>query len=101
MYASLHDKVCNSLHKLNKAIAELLAEQNKLTYQKKIGGWIQKFETLEKEKLQALPKETFELRKYQQAKFHSNCHVVLSQDNMGTPSPLLCPHLVCSKKIDL
>jgi hypothetical protein len=38
VYASLHDKVCNSLHKLNKAIAELLAEQNKFTYQKKIGG---------------------------------------------------------------
>jgi hypothetical protein len=38
LYAPLHDKVYHSLHKLNKAIAELLAEQNKLTYQKKIGG---------------------------------------------------------------
>jgi transposase len=80
VYAPLHDKVFHSLHELNKAIAELVAEHNKLPYQKKIGSRIQQFDTLEKERLKSLPKEAFELRKYQQAKVHPNCHVVLSQD---------------------
>lgn len=97
VYAPLHDKVFHSLHELNKAIAELVAEHNKLPYQKKIGSRIQQFDTLEKEKLHALPKETFELRKYQQAKVHPNCHVVLSQDKHHYS----VPYEYVGKKIDI
>ena len=80
VYAPLYDKVFHSLHDLNKAIAELVAQHNNLPYQNKIGSRLQQFETLEKEKLKELPKEPFELRSYQQAKVHPNCHVVLSED---------------------
>ncbi len=80
VYAPLADKVFHSLHDLNQAIADLVAQHNMMPYQKKIGSRLQQFDTLEKGKLKTLPKEPFELRKYQQAKVHPNCHVVLSED---------------------
>jgi len=59
---------------------------------------MQQFESLEKGKLKALPSQAFELSKYQQAKVHPNCHVVLSEDNMGTPSPLLSSLPICRQE---
>jgi transposase len=97
VYAPLHDKIFHSLHDLNKAITDLVTEHNKLPYQKKIGSRIQQFDTLEKEKLKALPKEPFELRKYQQAKVHPNCHVVLSEDKHNYS----VPYEYVGKKIDI
>ena len=97
VYAPLHDKVFHSLRELNKAIADLVAEHNQLPYQKKIGSRLQQFETLEKEKLKSLPKEPFELRKYQQAKVHPNCHVVLSEDKHNYS----VPYEYVGKKIDI
>jgi transposase len=87
VYAPLYNKVFHSLHELNKAIADLVAEHNNLPYQKKIGSRKQQFDTLEKEKLKTLPKEPFELRKYQQAKVHPNRHVVLSEDKHNYSVP--------------
>lgn len=97
VYAPLHDKVFHSLYELNKAIADLVTEHNKLPYQKKIGSRIQQFDTLEQEKLKTLPKEPFELRKYQQAKVHPNCHVVLSEDKHNYS----VPYDYVGKKIDI
>ena len=80
VYAPLHNKVFHSLTELNTAITDLVSQHNSLPYQKKIGSRTQQFVTLEKEILQALPINRFELRKYQEAKVHPNCHVVLSED---------------------
>lgn len=97
VYAPLHDKVFHSLHELNKAIAVLVDEHNNLPYQKKIGSRKQQFDSLEKQELKELPKEPFELRKYQQAKVHPNCHVVLSEDKHNYS--ILYEHV--GKKIDI
>lgn len=97
VYAPLHDKVFHNLHDLNMAIADLVAQHNILPYQKKIGSRLQQFETLEKEHLKALPKEPFELRNYQQAKVHPNCHVVLSVDKHHYS----VPYVYVGKKIDI
>ena len=97
VYAPLHDKVFHSLHELNKAISDLVAQHNNLPYQKKLGSRCQQFDTLEREKLKALPNEPFEISKYQQAKVHPNCHVVLSEDkhHYSVPYPYV------GKKIDI
>jgi transposase len=80
VYAQLANKTFYSIHELNAAITELVERHNNMAYQNKIGSRKQQFETLEKEKLKALPNQAFELSKYQIAKVHPNCHVVLSED---------------------
>lgn len=80
VYAPLSDKVFHNLHELNKAILDLVRVHNSLCYQNKIGSRMQQFESIERDKLKALPASGFELRKYQEAKVHPNCHVVLSED---------------------
>ena len=97
VYAPLHGRVFHSLAELNKVITELVAEHNTLPYQNKMGSRLQQFETLEKEKLKPLPAEPFELRKYQQAKVHPNCHVVLSEDKHHYS----VPYQYVGKKIDI
>jgi transposase len=97
VYAPLHEKVFHSLADINKAISDLVALHNALPYQKKIGSRIQQFNTLEKATLKTLPAEVFELRKYQQAKVHPNCHVVLSEDKHHYS----VPYQYVGKKIDI
>lgn len=97
VYAPLHGRVFHSLAELNKAISVLVEQHNNLPYQKKMGSRLQQFETLEKEKLKPLPQDCFELRKYQQAKVHPNCHVVLSEDKHHYS----VPYQYVGKKIDI
>lgn len=97
VYAPLHGRVFHSLQELNKAISELVAHHNTLPYQNKMGSRLQQFEAVEKEKLKPLPSESFELRKYQQAKVHPNCHVVLSEDKHHYS----VPYQYVGKKIDI
>lgn len=80
VFVPLANKVFYSIHELNSAILELVEKHNNMAYQNKIGSRRQQFESIEKEKLKALPIQAFELSKYQQAKVHPNCHVVLSED---------------------
>ena len=87
VYAHLSSKVYHSIHELNVAIAELVVLHNAMAYQNKIGSRIYQYETLEKDLLKALPIQPFELSKYQKAKLHPNCHVVLSEDKHNYSVP--------------
>lgn len=87
VYAPLANTVFYNVHDLNRAIAALVAKHNSMAYQNKIGSRLQQFESIEKDKLKTLPSQSFELRKYQEAKVHPNCHVVLSEDKHSYSVP--------------
>jgi transposase len=80
IYAPLHDKVYHTLTDLNKAILALLGKHNAMLFQGKSTSRRQQFESMEKELLKPLPHVPFELKSYQEAKVHPNCHVLLSED---------------------
>jgi len=80
VYAKLHGLVFHTLKDLNKAIIDLLDVHNRMLFQGKETSRLLQFETLEKPTLKPLADTCFELRKYQKAKVHPNCHVLLSQD---------------------
>lgn len=80
IYAPLHDKVFHSLRELNEAIRILLDKHNNILYQQKPYSRKQRFDSVEKNQLKSLPATKYEIKKYQLAKVHPNCHVLLSED---------------------
>lgn len=80
VYAPLHDTIFHDLRDLNKAIEQLVARHNAMNYQGRSFSRQQQFEANEQACLSPLPNGVFELKKYQQAKVHPNCHVILSED---------------------
>jgi transposase len=80
VYAPLHGKVFHTLQALNKAISELVEKHNRSLYQNRDTSRSAQFESIERAALKPLPMQSFELRKYQKARVHPNCHVLLSED---------------------
>jgi transposase len=80
VYAPLHNRVFHSLSELNAAIAELVDKHNRTKFQNRSTSRQEEFESIERQALRSLPDSSFELKKYQQARVHPNCHVLLSED---------------------
>ncbi len=80
IYAPLRDEIFFSLEELNQAIGELLEKHNKTNFQKEKVSRKEKFEQTEKNKLESLPSERFEIKYYKCATVMKNCHVKLSED---------------------
>lgn len=80
VYAPLRDRVFHSLRELNGAITPLVDKHNEMNFQGRTFSRKQQFKSLEFDCLSSLPQKAFELKKYQQAKVHPNCHVLLSED---------------------
>lgn len=80
IYAPLRNKVFYTLEELNTAILELLDKHNQMLFQKKAISRREQFNSIEKNQLQTLPAEAFFFKKYQKAKVHPNCHVLLRED---------------------
>ncbi len=80
VYAPLHGTIFHTLTDLNKAIQELVDKHNRMKYQQRATTRFEEFESIERESLSPLPDQSFELKKYQQARVHPNCHVLLSED---------------------
>jgi transposase len=87
VYAPLHDQIFYSLQELNKAIGNLLDKHNDMLFQKKDYSRRQQFLKIEQQSLKPLPTQSFELKKYQKAKVHPNCHVFLSEDKHNYSVP--------------
>jgi hypothetical protein len=51
-----------------------------MKYQQRSTTRFEEFESIERESLSPLPDQSFELKKYQQARVHPNCHVLLYED---------------------
>jgi transposase len=80
VFAPLHDKVFHSLQSLNKAILTLVNKHNKTLFQEKPVSRLDQFNEVEKQVLKPLPLLPFQIRQFQNAKVHPNCHVHLSSD---------------------
>lgn len=80
IYAPLHDKIFHTLSDLNRAILVLLDKHNAMFFQGQSTSRREQFLAIEKDCLKALPQAPFELKNYQEAKVHPNCHVLLSED---------------------
>ena len=80
VYAPLYSQKFNSLTQLNETIFALIDAHNKMLLQGRDYSRRQTFETIEKQTLKPLPSNVFEIKKYQPAKAHPNCHVLLSED---------------------
>jgi len=80
IFAPLRNRIFTNLPELNQAIAELLEVHNNLSLQKRKECRWDLFEQGEKELLQPLPQERYELKEYQKAKVMKNSHVQLHKD---------------------
>jgi transposase len=80
VYAPLRNRVFHSLEALNHAIAELVEAHNNQPFQKLPHSRREKFEGQEKEKLMALAKNRYELKRFKSIKVMKNSHVHLSDD---------------------
>ena len=81
IYARLRDRVFYSLEELNAAILELLDEFNKRKMQRPGVSRRELFEDVEKPKLQALPSERYELKKFKRLTVQFNYHIYLNDDS--------------------
>ncbi len=80
IYRDLQKQTYYSLDELNGAILILLDRYNKKRFFNRDYNREDVFVEVEKAYLAPLPVEKYELRRYQQATVHKNCHVLLSDD---------------------
>lgn len=80
IYAKLRDRIFFSLEELNDAILELLEAFNARTMQRPGVSRRELFESIEKEKLQPLPADRYELKKFKTLTVQFNYHIYLSDD---------------------
>lgn len=97
VYAPLDGRIFHSLIELNKAILELVEKHNSMLMQGRDYSRRHTFDTLEKPELKPLPNTAFEIKKYQQATVHPNCHVLLSEDK----HQYSVPYQYLGKKVNL
>ena len=75
IYAMLRNKVFFTIEALNSAIRELLLTYNRAQFQKRKISREALFLEIEKDTLQALPTNRYELNEYRVATVQKNCHV--------------------------
>ena len=80
IYAPLRDRMFHSLEELNQAIVELRECHNQKPFQKTSESRREKFEKVEKAKLQPLATERYELKKFKFLTVMKNCHIHLNED---------------------
>ncbi len=97
VHAPLNNHVFHSLTELNKAILELVDKHNSMLMQGRDYSRRHTFDSVEKQELKPLPNTAFEIKKYQQAIVHPNCHVLLSEDK----HQYSVPYQYLGKKVSL
>jgi len=80
IFARLRNQTFFSLSELNEAIWEELEEVNNAPFQRREISRRQLFNEIEKNQLQTLPKEHYEISRYQVSKVEFNHHVYLRED---------------------
>jgi transposase len=80
IFAPLRNRIFTDLFDLNDAIAELLEAHNNQALQKRNESRRKLFEQEEKQHLQPLPQESYELKEYQRARVMKNGHVQHHKD---------------------
>lgn len=80
IFAKLRNQTFFSLVELNEAIWEELEEVNNAPFQRRETSRRELFNQIEKNELQPLPKERYEIRCYQVSKVEFNHHIYLRED---------------------
>lgn len=80
IYAPIRNQVVHSLEELNRAISYQLEIHNNQLFQKEDQSRRGKFEAVEKDKLQPLPQDRYELKNFKYVTVMKNCHIHLSDD---------------------
>lgn len=80
IFAPLRNITFHSLRELNEAAWELLEKHNDTPFQKRDTTRRQLFNEIEKNELLPLPKERYELKRYQVSKVEFNYHIYLKED---------------------
>ena len=80
IYAPLRNNIFYSLYEINTAIAELLETHNNASFTAKPESRRQVFEEQERQTLQSLPLNVFELKYYRKATVQKNSHIILGED---------------------
>ena len=80
IFAPLRNRVFNSLDELNRAIHEKLDELNNRPMKYYEMSRLEFFNDVERDELQPLPTEKYQLRKYKKLKVQFNYHVYLADD---------------------
>lgn len=87
IFAPLRNEVFYSLTSLNRSIAELLASHNQQSFQQRTESRRDLFEQHEKQTLQPLPPERFELRTFKEATVMKNGYVQITEDKHSYSVP--------------
>lgn len=80
IYGGLRNEVFHSLEELNLAIRKALEVHNNTPFQNRPYSRRELFEQTEKERLQALPQQRYELKRYAYATVFKNTHIYLNKD---------------------
>ncbi|MEO8666734.1 MAG: IS21 family transposase [Ignavibacteria bacterium] len=80
IYAPVRNITFHTLGELNITILELLEKHNHALFQKKDISRRDQFNAIEKDFLKPIPCDPYISRKYQKAKVHPNCHILLRED---------------------
>lgn len=80
IYAPLRNRVFATLSQLNEAVWQLLEEHNQTYLQGKDYSRRTRFEQIEQARLQPLPTQPYQLKRYAMAKVHPNGHAQLQVD---------------------
>jgi len=80
IFARLRNQTFFSLGELNEAIREELEAVNDASFQRRDISRRELFNEIEKNELQPLPKERYEIRRYQVSKVEFNHHIYLRED---------------------
>ena len=80
IYAPLRDSVFYSLSELNQAIARQLAAHHQRPFQKKENNRYVRFMEAEKQYLQPLPAESYQISHGAECKVQKNYHIILGED---------------------
>ena len=87
IFAKLRNQAFFSLDELNEAIWEELETLNNAPFQRRDISRRQLFNEIEKTELQPLPKERYEIRKYQVSKVEFHHHIYLREDKHYYSAP--------------
>ncbi len=82
VYAKLRERIFHTLHDLNTAVWELVAQYNQTRMQKRPYSCEERFHAMEKPLLKLLPETIFEMRYYADLHVQSNCFVELTHNKI-------------------
>jgi transposase len=82
IYAKLRNRTFYSIIELNRTVWELMARHNQTRMQKRPYSREERFHAMEKDRLKALPEQSYEMRFYADLKVQPNCHVELREDKI-------------------